>query len=189
MVISDNCGYEQGLQTAWGFACLVTSGTSTVLFDTGGDGPILPKNMAILGLDPLEIDAVELSHIHADHTGGLATLLEAGARPVVCVPAAFPASFENNVRVLTKLVEVSGPMEILPGIHSSGEVGKGIIEWALAVETGHGLVVVTGCAHPGIVEMAPHRSSRRRLDFPDLENEVVSDYDLFSSTALLLWSN
>ena len=152
-VIYDNNAYDERLQTAWGFACLVTRGTSTVLFDTGGDGTILLKNMGILGLDPLEIEAVVLSHIHSDHTGGLAALLDTGARPVVYVPAAFPGTFKNNVRRITRLVEVTGAEQVLPGIHSSGQVGTGIVEQALVAETEHGLVVVTGCAHPGIVEM------------------------------------
>ncbi|MBN1835449.1 MAG: MBL fold metallo-hydrolase [Spirochaetales bacterium] len=153
IVVYDNNPYDERLRTAWGFACLVTHGDSTVLFDTGGDGTLLLANMRALGLDPLQIDAVVLSHIHSDHTGGLSALLAAGARPVVYVPAAFPRSFKNDVRRVTRLVEVTRAQEILPGIHSSGEVNGGIVEQALAVESAAGLVVVTGCAHPGVVEM------------------------------------
>jgi 7,8-dihydropterin-6-yl-methyl-4-(beta-D-ribofuranosyl)aminobenzene 5'-phosphate synthase len=152
-IVYDNNKYDERLHTAWGFACLVTRGASTVLFDTGGDGALLLKNMATLGLDPFQIDAVVLSHIHSDHTGGVAALLEVGARPVVYVPAVFPASFKNGVRAITRLVEVTGPVEILPGIHSSGQVDAGIVEQALVVKTGAGLVVVTGCAHPGVDQM------------------------------------
>lgn len=152
-VVYDNNVYDRRLQTAWGFACLVETGKSTVLFDTGGDGSILLKNMESLGFNPLQIDAIVLSHIHADHTGGLTALLEEGVRPPVYVPATFPVSFKKRVRTFTALVEVTGPMEILPGIHTSGELGTYIVEQALVVETGHGLVVVTGCAHPGVVEM------------------------------------
>jgi 7,8-dihydropterin-6-yl-methyl-4-(beta-D-ribofuranosyl)aminobenzene 5'-phosphate synthase len=71
----------------------------------------------------------------------------------VYVPATFPASFKTSVRARTDLVEVEEPLEILPGIYTTGEVGSDIVEQALAVETGDGLVVVTGCAHPGVVEM------------------------------------
>ena len=152
-IVYDNNAYDPALQTAWGFACLVETGAGTVLFDTGGEGPTLTGNMARLGLDAQAIDAVVLSHAHADHTGGLQSLLDMGVRPTVYVPAAFGTAFKDAVRARTELVEVTGPAEILPGVLSTGMVGSGIVEQALAVETGEGLVVVTGCAHPGVAEM------------------------------------
>lgn len=158
-IVYDNNAYDPALQTAWGFACLVEigkvtrTGTVRVLFDTGGDGPTLLGNMARLGFDPQAVDVVVLSHAHGDHTGGLAGLLDAGVRPTVYVPAAFSASFKDGVRARTDLVEVTEPSEILPSVYTTGQIGSGIVEQALAVETGDGLVVVTGCAHPGIVEM------------------------------------
>ena len=51
------------------------------------------------------------------------------------------------------LVEVTGPMEILPDVYTTGQMGSGIVEQALVVRTGAGSVIVTGCAHPGIEEM------------------------------------
>jgi 7,8-dihydropterin-6-yl-methyl-4-(beta-D-ribofuranosyl)aminobenzene 5'-phosphate synthase len=158
-IVYDNNTYDPELQTAWGFACLVETGEATVLFDTGGDAPTLLGNMAKLGIDPLVIEAVVLSHIHGDHVGGLTELLDAGARPTVYVPTAFPASFKQGVSVRTDLVDVTGPMEIGPGLHTTGQVGSGIVEQALAVETADGLVVVTGCAHPGVVEMVDRASA------------------------------
>jgi len=158
-IVYDNNTYtgarddDPALRTAWGFSCWVETSEATVLFDAGGDGPTLLGNMAQMGLDPRAIDAVVLSHVHGDHTGGLSGLLDTGARPVIYVPASFPASFKAGVRDRTDVVEVTGPAEIFPGIHTTGEVGSSIVEQALVVETGDGLVVVTGCAHPGVVEM------------------------------------
>ena len=152
-IVYDNNEYDPALKAAWGFACLVEIREATLLFDTGGDGSTLLGNMDKLGFDPQVIDVVVLSHIHGDHTGGLGPLLGAGARPTVYVPAAFPASFKDDVRARTDLVEVTEPLEVLPGVYTTGEVGSGIVEQALAVETGDGLVVVTGCAHPGVVQM------------------------------------
>jgi 7,8-dihydropterin-6-yl-methyl-4-(beta-D-ribofuranosyl)aminobenzene 5'-phosphate synthase len=152
-IVYDNNRYDERLQTAWGFSCLVEIGEATVLFDTGGDSPTLLGNMSKLGLDPQAIDAVVLSHAHGDHTGGLGGLLGTGAQPTVYAPAAFSASFKKGVRARAELVEVTGPVEILPGFHTTGELGSGIVEQALAVETAEGLVVVTGCAHPGVVEL------------------------------------
>ncbi|MFQ6100940.1 MAG: MBL fold metallo-hydrolase [Anaerolineae bacterium] len=130
--------------------------TATVLFDTGASAPTLLGNMAKLGLDPQAIDVIVLSHAHGDHTGGLGSLLGTGIRPTVYVPRSFPSRFKADVRSLTRLVEVHEPMEIRPGIHTTGEVGRGLAEQALAVETEEGLVVITGCAHPGVVEMVRH---------------------------------
>jgi len=153
-VVYDNNPFDPRFRTAWGFACWVETPDGVVLFDTGGDGPTLLNNLAEGGMDPRAVDAVVLSHIHGDHTGGLTALLDAGARPTVYVPASFPPSFKESIRVRTALVEVTGPTEILPGVHTTGEVDSGgIVEQALVVETAEGLAVVTGCAHPGVVEM------------------------------------
>lgn len=45
-------------------------------------------------------------------------------------------------------------MEISDDLYTTGEMGTGIIEQALVLKTNKGLVVVTGCAHPGIAEIA-----------------------------------
>ncbi len=152
-IVYDNNAYDERLQTQWGFSCWVETEGGIVLFDTGGDGATLLSNMSQLGLDPAEIDAVVLSHAHGDHTGGLGALLGTGVKPTVYVPASFSGAFKRDVRALTELVEVSDPLEIAPGIHTTGEVRGGITEQALAVESEDGLVVVTGCAHPGVEKM------------------------------------
>jgi 7,8-dihydropterin-6-yl-methyl-4-(beta-D-ribofuranosyl)aminobenzene 5'-phosphate synthase len=153
------------LRASWGFACWAETEEMTVLFDTGGDGGTLMNNLTNLGLDPRAIDVVVLSHAHGDHTGGLAALLGAGAKPTVYVPASFSAAFKRDLRLLADLVEVAEAATIAPGIHTTGEVGSSIIEQALAVETEDGLVVVTGCAHPGVVEMV--RRAKVAANGPD----------------------
>jgi len=152
-VVYDNNTYDARLRTSWGFSCLVELAETTVLFDTGGDGEVLLHNMSVLGLDPLEIDLVVLSHTHDDHTGGLGSLLHTGVRPVVFMPRSFPASFKDQVRSWTEVREVSGPTTIMDGVYSTGELGSGLIEQSLVLDTPEGLVVITGCAHPGIVNM------------------------------------
>jgi 7,8-dihydropterin-6-yl-methyl-4-(beta-D-ribofuranosyl)aminobenzene 5'-phosphate synthase len=152
-VVYDNVAYDPRLRTAWGFACLVEAGEKTILFDTGGDGTILLKNMGMLGVDPQRIEVVVLSHIHGDHTGGLEGLLGTDVRPTVYLPRSFPSDFKSRVRTKTDVVEVAGAAKIAEGVYTTGEMGSGIIEQALVVQTSRGLVVVTGCAHPGIAEM------------------------------------
>ena len=152
-VVYDNNKHNPALNTAWGFSCWVETGETTVLFDTGGDWATLSSNMAKLHLDPQLIDAIVLSHIHGDHTGGLLGLLDTGVKPTVYVPAAFPASFKAEVRARTNLVEVIESIRIAPNLYTTGQVGTSIVEQALDVKTNEGLVIVTGCAHPGIVTM------------------------------------
>jgi len=48
---------------------------------------------------------------------------------------------------------VKDPREIAPGLQSTGDLGDAIHEQALLIDTPRGLVVVTGCAHPGIVSI------------------------------------
>ena len=165
-IVYDNKTLDPNLASAWGFSCLVNG---DLLFDTGGDGRTLLSNMIKMGIDPAGITTVVLSHAHGDHTGGLGALLGTGVRSTVYVPRSFPTRFKADVRSRTTLVEVHGPVEIRPGIHTTGEVGRGLVEQALAVETGEGLVVITGCAHPGVVEMVRRAQSvRARLPRPYL---------------------
>jgi 7,8-dihydropterin-6-yl-methyl-4-(beta-D-ribofuranosyl)aminobenzene 5'-phosphate synthase len=152
-VVYDNNAFDPALTTSWGFACWIERNDANVLLDTGGDSPTLLGNVEALGLDPQALDAVVLSHVHNDHTGGLEGLLDTGADPTVYAPASFPASFREGVSRRTELVSVTSPRDVLPGFHTTGEVEGQITEQALVMETGEGLVVVTGCAHPGVVEM------------------------------------
>jgi 7,8-dihydropterin-6-yl-methyl-4-(beta-D-ribofuranosyl)aminobenzene 5'-phosphate synthase len=158
-VLFDNYAHRPGLETEWGFACLVETEDSTVLFDTGSNGAILLRNMNVLDKDPAEIDVLVFSHEHSDHTGGLDTLLATGIKPTVYAPSAFSSLFKDAVRQHTNLVEIAEkPMEILPGMVSTGAIsfsggGQTFVEQALVVQTPAGWAVVTGCAHPGVVPL------------------------------------
>jgi 7,8-dihydropterin-6-yl-methyl-4-(beta-D-ribofuranosyl)aminobenzene 5'-phosphate synthase len=153
-IIHDNYPGIDGLKMAWGFSALVTGPARTILFDTGSDGTLLLENMAKLRIDPGRIDTVVLSHIHGDHTGGLMGFLQANPHARVYLPASFPARFKDVVRGHGAVVtEVSEPQEICPDVYTTGVLGRRIREQALVVRTARGLVVLTGCAHPGIVPM------------------------------------
>lgn len=154
-VIYNNIPFDPNLQTDWGFACLVEADQTTVLFDTGGSGNILLNNMSLLDIKPEQIDAIAISHQHGDHTGGLAAIASLSSAPLY-LPVEFSEGMKSVYRSQNRLMEVHGWTEIGSGIYLTGTVGSGIVEQALVVETAKGLVVVTGCAHPGIAQIVQH---------------------------------
>jgi 7,8-dihydropterin-6-yl-methyl-4-(beta-D-ribofuranosyl)aminobenzene 5'-phosphate synthase len=153
-IVYDNNPYDCRLKSSWGFACLIELKGKTVLFDTGGDGEILLYNMKVLSKDPTAIDAVILSHIHGDHTGGLWSLLREKPTLKVYIPESFPHEFEQRVEEYgARVVRVGTPLEIDRGIYSTGEMDHGIKEQSLLIRTSKGMILITGCGHPGIVQI------------------------------------
>ncbi|MDY6988475.1 MAG: MBL fold metallo-hydrolase [Thermodesulfobacteriota bacterium] len=153
--VFNNVPFGDGLKTGWGYACLIEGMEKTVLFDTGADGHRLLFNMQRLGKKPEDVDIIVLSHIHHDHVGGLEALLALNPHVSVYVPASFPSSVKGSIRAhKAALVVVTGPMRIAPAVFTTGEMGRSIKEQALVLETAKGLVVVTGCAHPGVANVA-----------------------------------
>jgi len=153
-VVYDNNPYKQGLETAWGFACLITGAEKTILFDTGGDGQILLNNMEKLAVEANSVELVVLSHIHGDHTGGLGSFLEKKPGVTIYLPKSFPIKFKQSMKGYgAKVIEVEQPLEICENVYSTGQLGILIKEQSLIVRTNKGLVVITGCAHPGIVKI------------------------------------
>ena len=149
----DNTTAAQGTKSDWGFACLVETGGRRVLFDTGTNPEVLRANLAALKIDISSLDALVFSHDHSDHTAGVGVL---GPRPGL--PTFFPASFSEATRAVfagQRLREspVTGPDDVEPGVTTSGQCGTAIPEEAIVVDTDQGLVVIFGCAHPGVVEM------------------------------------
>lgn len=153
-ILYDNNPGEVGLPTGWGFACLVEGLPETILFDTGADGALLMRNMAALDVAPEEIDAIVLSHAHGDHTGGLAAVLAVAPDARVYLLPNFPVDLKRRIQDAgAELVEVQEPMLICPGARVTGRVGGMLPEQALVLDGPAGLVVITGCAHPGVVAM------------------------------------
>lgn len=153
-IVYDNNPYKQGLETAWGFSAFIAGAEKTILFDSGGDGSLLLSNMKKMEIEADSVDVVVLSHIHGDHTGGLVSFLKRNFDVAVYLPESFPAKFKNKVRDNeAETVEIEGPMKICTNVHSTGQLGKRIKEQALIIRTERGLIVITGCAHPGIINV------------------------------------
>lgn len=156
-VVYDNVSYDSTLTSEWGFGCVIQTEKDTVLFDTGGNGKVLLDNMAKLNIDPHSIQSVVISHNHWDHQGGLKDFLNINSEVTVFIPNSSPAELEYEITSKgAKAVRVDGFTQINETMFSAGEL-KGIIpEQSLVVQSPKGLVIVTGCAHPGIVRIIEH---------------------------------
>lgn len=153
-VVYDNNPYKAGLATSWGFACVVKGSEKTILFDTGGTSAVLLANMQQLGIDPKEIDIVVLSHMHGDHVGGLDGFLKQNSQVTIYLPAAFATELQASLsHAGVKVIGVDDPVMICSGVYSTGILGSWIKEQALMISTTTGTIVITGCAHPGIVHI------------------------------------
>lgn len=143
----------RGLLRGFGFAALVEIPPARkILFDTGGDGKVLLKNMETLGIDPISIQEIFISHPHYDHTGGRSSFLERNSKVKVWAPP----SFTDNINV--KEIEfLSKPTRLYEGVFSTGELEG--IEQSLVVETRKGLVIIAGCSHPAMESILASASS------------------------------
>ncbi len=150
----DNYRVSPELKTDWGFATLVKTPEETILFDAGGSSEVLLFNMEKLGIEPSSISKVVISHVHADHSGGLEGFLEKNPNVTVFIPDYFPQSIKEMItKKGAKLVEVSSPRKISEFVYTTGVLPGSPPEQSLVVESKKGIIVITGCAHPGIVNI------------------------------------
>jgi len=163
--VYDNYQVNPNLTTDWGFAIIIKTPQELILFDTGGDSEILLSNMEKLGIDPSSIKKVVISHIHSDHLGGLKGFLERNSNLTVFIPSSFPQSIKNMIiQKGARFVEISAPRKISDSIYTTGELYGPPEEQSLIVDSKKGLVIITGCAHPGIVNIVKQAKKLMKKD-------------------------
>jgi len=161
-IIYDNIAQE-GFRSGWGFSCLVDE---KILFDTGEEPVSIFDNMQKLNVDIDKIKAVVISHDHWDHTGGLWELLEKRKGLTVYALPGFSQAFKEKVNLSRgKMIEAKPYQEVDENIAVTGQIegeykGADMPEQALVVKTEQGITVITGCSHPGIVNMIKNVKDR-----------------------------
>jgi 7,8-dihydropterin-6-yl-methyl-4-(beta-D-ribofuranosyl)aminobenzene 5'-phosphate synthase len=184
----------------WGFAALVEADGRRILFDTGANDDTVQRNLKALGLSLRDVEVVILSHNHSDHTTGLMPLRR---QFMSASPAALSRVYAGRGLFWTRtasngqaddrmnrvrreyeaaggtVTEVTGPLEIAPGVWLTGPVPRvhpernwstiGTVrsdkgeeedtipeDMALVVQTDQGLVTLFGCGHAGVVNTLEH---------------------------------
>jgi len=175
-----------------------------VLFDTGDDKEALMHNVKLLKLHLEDIDVVVLSHGHRDHTAATVEVVEAaGGTKVFGHHRTFTKRFVKRkgkrgdsvgvpegqgVAEIEKaggeVVLSTGPVEVVPGLWTTGEIERKTFETVFDIPGGGEMVadvdgreirdmilddlalwtdvrgvgpfVVTGCAHSGPINTLMH---------------------------------
>ena len=146
-IVYDNTSLKSNLQADWGFSCVVEAKDAPrILFDAGANGEILLSNMEKLGIDPVSIEEIFISHLHWDHIGGLNEFLKANPKvKKIYLPSSMG---------LEKEIVLKKPTKIHENIFSTGELEG--IEQSMGVITNlsaktlkrKGVVLIVGCSHP-----------------------------------------
>ena len=153
-ILYDNYTLTEGCTPDWGFACIIKGMQKCILFDTGTNGSILLGNMDKLQVSARDVELVVISHDHADHTGGLAPLLGRNSNVTAYLPLTASAGLVQTVQSRGATARLPNEaVQICEGVHVAGSTIMGQVEQFLILETPKGLVVITGCAHPGIVQI------------------------------------
>ena len=216
-MLADTQGFGE-----WGFAALVEVDGRRILFDTGANEDTVLRNLKELDVRLDDVDTVILSHNHADHTTGLLTLrrqlMKSSPRALSKVYAGRglfwtrlgpKGEVDDTMARIRKpfestggtVIEVTGPMEIAPGVWLTGPVprvhpernwsnlgsvrsDKGDVEdtvpedMTLVVQTAQGLVTLFGCGHAGVINTLDHM--RKTID-PGPVKAVIGGLHLFAA--------
>ena len=149
----NNLPYAPNCRLGWGFSCFIQGLEKHILFDTGSNGDILLYNMRTMHLRAEEIDLIVLSHAHFDHTGGLASVLNINPGVTICAPQDMAVSLRRQLSPPTTVLGAPEPIQLCAQGMTTGSMGRGLQEQALIIDLPSGLVIITGCAHPGVTNI------------------------------------
>jgi 7,8-dihydropterin-6-yl-methyl-4-(beta-D-ribofuranosyl)aminobenzene 5'-phosphate synthase len=163
------------VQVGGGFSAFIVFDQKRILFDVGGDASTLINNVSVLGLDLSNLDAVLISHNHWDHVYGIPGVYAfVESNPGVYVPRSAKEAISQQYP-RANVISIEGVVEIFPRVWSTGPIdmnyrGMPFSEQALVLNSGDGLYIITGCAHPGIVEIV----ERVKQMFPEQAIALVT---------------
>lgn len=161
-----------------GVSYLVRADGTSLLFDVGFNRTpgrsTLTVNADSLGADLRSLDGVVISHGHPDHVGGMSHVLRRtfhltpDRREPSGLPAYVPVELHHDraeVRLTTGPRVIARGIAVLPPIPRVLFWGGTLVEQAMVINVrDFGLVLISGCGHPGIERMLA--ATERVLDVP-----------------------
>lgn len=153
---------EDGFIGDAGISYLFKTEKGSLLYDVGfGDErPAFNKNWKSLKLDAHTIDSFLISHLHPDHMGGFkASKQKKLSLPVILQDNSKKPCFVPDYCTSDDLLveQLSKPFIFKNNLVSTGPLARGLFLMGLTEEQaliacieGKGLLIVSGCGHPGI---------------------------------------
>jgi 7,8-dihydropterin-6-yl-methyl-4-(beta-D-ribofuranosyl)aminobenzene 5'-phosphate synthase len=93
----------------------------------------------------------------------LIDLLRCNPHVTIYVLESFPTSLKESAKTHgAQVIAMSNPFQLIGGVFSTGEMDGRIKEQALIVDMSDGIVIITGCAHFGVVHVARQANERFR---------------------------
>ena len=150
-IVFDNYKANENLESFWGFSCLIDD---YFLFDTGSNGRALVRNMAKMGFDLNALKYLFISHPHWDHICGMDSVLDMNKMMTLFLPDSLSKLYIRDLKKLSREVKVidKTPLKLFGKYYTTG-VMEPIGEQSLVIDEGEFSIIITGCAHPGIVNI------------------------------------
>ncbi len=152
-IIYDNYQGDESLEADWGFACLVEYQGNKMLFDAGRKADLYKKNMELLKINPIEVPHLFISHEHGDHTAGMPWITSINPSIKCYLPYTYAKDLRSKDILPKNSQGLSEPTHLYGPFYSTGDDFQSFKEQGLVIKTEKGGVLLTGCGHPGAIEM------------------------------------
>lgn len=172
LMVYNNAGGKGDYIKRWGLSTWIEQNNDAVLFDTGKKPKVLWKNILQAGIDIQKLSKIVISHNHRDHIDGLPILLKKlKSSPKVLVPNSDLEIIKSKYPQ-ADISGIKGPTQINNSLWSTGEM-FGSTEWgsiceqSMIISQNDSMLLLTGCAHPGVVKItkkAIHQHDKKKID-------------------------